>query len=106
MSISTQEDTAGARFRILVSDPVAPDAVQSLRRGEWKRSQFVGVEVYNKVLGVIGFGKIGREVARRCRGLGMRVLASDAYVSEEQARREGAEMVELPDLYSRSDYIS
>jgi D-3-phosphoglycerate dehydrogenase len=83
-----------------------PDAVQSLRRGEWKRGQFVGVEVYNKVLGVVGFGKIGREAARRCRGMGMRVLASDAFVSPEVAQREGAEMVELPELYRRADYIT
>lgn len=83
-----------------------PDAVQSLRRGEWKRSQFVGVEVYNKVLGVVGFGKIGREVARRARGLEMRVLVFDAFVGPEQARREGVEMVELADLYRRSDYIT
>jgi D-3-phosphoglycerate dehydrogenase / 2-oxoglutarate reductase len=83
-----------------------PDAVRSLRGGEWKRSQFVGVEVYNKVLGVIGFGKIGREVARRCRGLGMQVLAHDAFVAPEVARREGVDMVDLPELYGRSDYIS
>ncbi|HTE21195.1 MAG TPA: phosphoglycerate dehydrogenase, partial [Armatimonadota bacterium] len=81
-------------------------AAESLRRGEWKRSQFGGVEVYNKTLGVIGFGKIGREVARRGRGLGMRVIASDAFVTEELARREGVELVELPDLIRQSDYIT
>lgn len=83
-----------------------PAAAASLAAGEWKRSRFVGVEVYNKTLGVIGFGKIGREVARRGRGLGMRVLAADAYVSEEMARREGVELVELPELYSRADFIT
>lgn len=83
-----------------------PAAVESLRRGEWKRSQFVGVEVYNKVLGVVGFGKIGREVARRGRGLGMQVLASDAFVSPEVAEREGVRLVELDELYRRSDYIT
>jgi D-3-phosphoglycerate dehydrogenase len=83
-----------------------PDAVGSLRSGEWKRSKFVGVEVYNKVLGVIGFGKIGREVAKRGRGLGMQVLASDAFVTPELARREGVELVELPELLSRADYIT
>jgi D-3-phosphoglycerate dehydrogenase len=83
-----------------------PDAVASLRSGEWKRSQFVGVEIYNKVLGVIGFGKIGREVARRGIGLGMEVLASDVFVTPELARREGVELVELPELLRRSDYIT
>ena len=83
-----------------------PAASESLRRGEWKRSQFVGVEVYNKVLGVVGFGKIGREVARRAIGLGMRVLASDVFVTPELARREGVELVELPQLYRESDFIT
>lgn len=83
-----------------------PDAVASLRAGEWKRSQFIGNEVYNKTLGVVGFGKIGREVARRARGLGMRVLTSDAYVNPDAVRREGAELVELSELFARSDYIT
>jgi D-3-phosphoglycerate dehydrogenase / 2-oxoglutarate reductase len=83
-----------------------PDATASLRCGEWKRSKFIGVEVYNKTLGIIGFGKIGREVARRARGLGMRILASDVFVTPELAHREGAELVDLPELYRRADYIT
>ncbi len=83
-----------------------PDATASLRHGEWKRSKFVGVEVYNKTLGVIGLGKIGREVARKCRGLGMQVVAHDAFVNPEAARRDGVELVELPELYRRSDFIT
>ena len=83
-----------------------PDAAASLRRGEWTRSRFVGVEVYNKILGVVGFGKIGREVARRGRGLGMVVLAADAYVPPELARREGVELVELDELLTRADTIT
>jgi D-3-phosphoglycerate dehydrogenase len=83
-----------------------PAADASLRRGEWRRGDFVGVEIYNKTLGVVGLGKIGREVARRCRGLGMRVLASDAFVTPEQAERAGVELVALEELLQRSDYIS
>lgn len=83
-----------------------PSAVASLRAGEWKRSQFVGVEVYNKTLGVIGLGKIGLEVARRGLGLGMRVIGSDAFVAPEQAVRQGVEWVELPDLLRRADFIT
>jgi D-3-phosphoglycerate dehydrogenase / 2-oxoglutarate reductase len=83
-----------------------PAADASLRRGEWRRGDFVGVEVYNKVVGVIGLGNTGREVARRCRGLGMRVLALDPFVTPEQAERAGVELVELEDLLRRSDYIS
>ncbi|MFN3651965.1 MAG: phosphoglycerate dehydrogenase [Armatimonadota bacterium] len=83
-----------------------PDAVNSLRHEEWKRSKFVGVEVYNKTIGVVGLGKIGREVAKRCKGLGMRVLAFDAFVAADVARRDGVEMVDLPELYQRSDFIT
>ncbi|MBM3457098.1 MAG: phosphoglycerate dehydrogenase, partial [Armatimonadetes bacterium] len=83
-----------------------PDATASLRRGEWARREFVGVEIYNKVLGVVGFGKIGREVARRGRGLGMVVVAADSYVTPELARREGVELVELDELYRRADYVT
>src|SRR6185369_15363710 len=83
-----------------------PAAAQSLREGEWARGRFVGTEVYQKTLGVVGFGKIGREVARRARGLGMQVLASDVFVSPEQASREGVELVDLPALLARADYVS
>jgi D-3-phosphoglycerate dehydrogenase / 2-oxoglutarate reductase len=83
-----------------------PDATASLRAGKWDRRRFVGVEVYNKALGVIGLGKIGREVARRAQGLGMQVLGSDVFVSPEQAKQLGVELVELPELIRRSDYIT
>lgn len=83
-----------------------PAAAASLSQREWKRSKFVGVEVYNKTLGVIGFGKIGREVAKRGRGLGMRVLASDAFVTPDAARRDGVELVDLNTLLEQSDYVT
>lgn len=83
-----------------------PDAVASLRDGQWKRTSFVGVEVYGKTLGVVGFGKIGREVARRCHGFGMRVIAADAYVNPEVAQREGVTLVELDELLAASDFIT
>jgi D-3-phosphoglycerate dehydrogenase / 2-oxoglutarate reductase len=84
-----------------------PDAMASVRAGHWEqRNRFIGVEIYNKALGVIGLGKIGREVARRARGLGMQVLGSDVFVSAEQAKQLGVELVELPELIQRSDYIT
>jgi D-3-phosphoglycerate dehydrogenase len=84
-----------------------PDAMAAVREGQWKqRSRFIGVEIYNKALGVVGLGKIGREVARRAQGLGMQLLGSDVFVSAEQAKQLGVELVELPELIRRADYIT
>jgi D-3-phosphoglycerate dehydrogenase len=83
-----------------------PRADASLRDGRWDRKKFVGIEVTGKVLGVIGMGRIGREVARRARGLQMRVLAYDPYVSSEQAERLGVEMRELEDVLCEADFIT
>jgi D-3-phosphoglycerate dehydrogenase len=83
-----------------------PQAHASMKSGEWKRSKFVGVEVYGKTAGVIGLGKIGREVARRLLGMEMTVLAYDPFLSAEQAGALGVQLVDLDTLYSRSDYIT
>jgi len=83
-----------------------PEAYDSMRKGEWKRSKFVGVELYNKVLGVIGLGKIGAEVARRARALGMRLVGYDPYIPAEMAERLGVELVALDELLARSDYVT
>jgi D-3-phosphoglycerate dehydrogenase len=83
-----------------------PAADASLRRHEWRRGEFLGVEVTGKTLGIVGLGRIGREVARRCRGLGMRLVATDEYVTPEQAERLGVELVELNELLRRADYIT
>src|SRR5205823_3387288 len=72
----------------------------------WKRSQFVGIEIFNKTLGVIGLGKTGLEVARRGLGLGMRVLGHDPFVPPEHATRLGVEWVEVHELLRRSDFIT
>ncbi len=78
----------------------------SLRRGEWKRSQFTGVELRGRTLGIVGLGKIGQAIAARARAMEMTVLAVDPFVSEEQAAHHGAELVELPALLARSDAIT
>lgn len=83
-----------------------PAATASLQSGEWKRSKFVGVELYSKTLGVVGFGKIGREVAKRSLAFGMEVIATDPFLSEEAAARAGVKLVELDDLIRRSDIIT
>jgi len=78
----------------------------SLRAGEWKRSKFVGVEVYHKTLGVVGLGKIGTEVVRRAQALGMTVLGYDPFITREHAERLGVEVMELAEMLPRCDYLT
>jgi D-3-phosphoglycerate dehydrogenase len=82
------------------------DAVASLRSGEWKRSQFVGVELYGKTLAVIGLGKIGREVAKRARAFEMQVIAYDPFLSRAQAEKIGVELLDLDEALSRADFVT
>ena len=78
----------------------------ALKGGEWARSRFVGVEVRGKVLGIVGLGRVGTEVARRAQGLEMHVLVHDPYVSAEHARRLSMEPADLEPLLERSDFLS
>ncbi|MDT4918354.1 MAG: D-3-phosphoglycerate dehydrogenase / 2-oxoglutarate reductase, partial [Pseudonocardiales bacterium] len=84
-----------------------PQAHASLIGGAWERAKFSGVELHEKVLGVIGFGRIGQLVAHRARGFGMRVVAFDAYLAEERFRELGAERAATPDdVYAVADFIT
>ena len=84
-----------------------PQAHASLTAGKWERSKFGGVEVYEKTLGVLGFGRIGQLVAARAQGFGMRVLAFDPFVSAERFRELGVEKAETSaDVYREADFIT
>jgi D-3-phosphoglycerate dehydrogenase len=84
-----------------------PQAYVSLTGGKWERSKFSGVELYEKTLGILGFGRIGQLVAQRARGFGMRVLAFDPFVSAERYRELGVEKAESPDdIYAEADFIT
>jgi D-3-phosphoglycerate dehydrogenase len=84
-----------------------PQAHESLTGGAWERSRFSGVELYEKTLGILGFGRIGQLVAQRALGFGMRVLAFDAYVAEERFRALGVERAASSDeLYGRADFLT
>jgi D-3-phosphoglycerate dehydrogenase len=84
-----------------------PRAHASLTAGRWERSKLSGAELYEKTLGVLGFGRIGQLVAARARGFGMRVVAYDPFVTDERYRELGAEKAETPeDLYARADFIT
>jgi len=102
-SIATAEQAIA--LMLAVSRHIAP-AHASLLEGEWRRSDFVGDQLYRKVLGIIGFGRIGRLVATRAKAFGMEVLAFDPFVSEEIAQELGVTLVDLEDLLSQSDYIT
>jgi D-3-phosphoglycerate dehydrogenase len=84
-----------------------PQAHGSLTAGAWERASFSGVELYEKTLGVLGFGRIGQLVAQRALGFGMHVLAFDAYVAEERFRELGVERARTSDeLYAQADFIT
>ncbi len=78
----------------------------SMRRGEWKRSQFTGIEVRGKTLGIVGLGKIGQAIAVRARAMQMAVIASDPFVTPEQAATLGVELVPFEDVVARADAIT
>ena len=83
-----------------------PEANTSTHLGKWEKSKFMGVELTGKTLGIIGCGNIGAIVAERAVGLKMRVMAYDPYLSAERAADLGIEMVDLPALLARSDFIT
>jgi D-3-phosphoglycerate dehydrogenase len=83
-----------------------PWGTTTLKDGRWEKKKLQGREIYHKVLGVIGFGKIGSIVADRARGLKMRVIVHDPYIPAETIEKAGFEAVSIEDLYARSDYIT
>jgi D-3-phosphoglycerate dehydrogenase len=83
-----------------------PEASASTHAGKWEKSKFMGVELTAKTLGVIGAGNIGGIVCDRARGLKMKVVAYDPFLSEEKAEKMGVEKVELEELLKRADFIT
>ena len=83
-----------------------PEANASTHAGKWEKNRFMGVELYNKTLGVVGCGNIGSIVADRALGLKMKVIAFDPFLSPERARDIGVEKVDLDDLLKRADFIT
>uniref|UniRef100_A0A7R9XXT6 D-3-phosphoglycerate dehydrogenase n=1 Tax=Prasinoderma coloniale TaxID=156133 RepID=A0A7R9XXT6_9VIRI len=83
-----------------------PQADASMRRGEWARSAYVGVSLNEKTAAIMGFGRVGYEVARRLKGLGMRVVVYDPYCSQERVASLGVEQVEFEEALARADFVS
>jgi len=102
-SITTAEH-AIALMMALARD--IPAANASTHAGKWEKNRFMGVELYGKTLGLVGCGNIGSIVADRAKGLKMRVIAYDPYLSPERAADLGVDKVELDELLTRADFIS
>lgn len=83
-----------------------PAADASVKRGEWSRSKFMGIELHDKTLGVIGLGRIGSRVAVRAQSFGMKILAFDPYIAASAAGKVSAELVSLDRLLEESDFIT
>ena len=83
-----------------------PQAHSKLKSGEWNRKAFMGTELRNKTLGLVGMGRVGEQVIRLVKGLEMKLVAYDPFVSEDRADLLGVELVSLEELLKRSDFIT
>jgi len=83
-----------------------PQATASMKSGKWEKKRFMGTELFNRSLGVIGLGNIGRIVAQKAQGLGMKVIAHDPFLSETAAGKLDVELVSFDELLERADVIS
>lgn len=102
-SVTTAEHAVALMFAVARQ---LPEASVSTHAGKWEKNRFMGVELFNKTLGVIGAGNIGGIVIDRARGLHMKVLAYDPFLSDERAKEIGATKVELDELLARADFIT
>ncbi|MDX1671918.1 MAG: phosphoglycerate dehydrogenase, partial [Balneolaceae bacterium] len=102
-TISTAEHTCGL---ILALARNIPQAVEKVKNGGWDRKKYMGTEVHGKMLGIIGLGKIGTEVAKRMKRFGMNIQAYDPFASIEKAEEIGVELKELDELLGTSDILT
>ena len=102
--VSAAEHTVGLLVALARN---IPQAHAALKQGRWERKAYGGIELAGKTLGVLGFGRIGQQVARRAGGLGMRVIAYDPFVSADRFRELGVERVETPgDIYAAAEFLT
>ncbi|MDR8389707.1 phosphoglycerate dehydrogenase [Aliifodinibius sp. S!AR15-10] len=102
-TISTAEHTCGM---ILAIARNIPQSVDKVKNGGWDRKKYMGTEVHSKVLGIVGLGKIGGEVAKRMQEFGMTVKAYDPFASHEKAQSIGVELLELDELLGEADFLT
>ena len=102
-TVSTAEHTMSL---LLSLSRNIPQANESLRSGKWDRKKFTGTEVLGKTIGIIGLGKVGREVAVRCQAFGMTTIGFDPLLSAEVAAKTNIQLASLNEVFQRSDFIS
>ena len=102
-TITAAEHTIGM---IMALSRNIPQATASLKQGKWEKGKFQGWELFNKTLGIIGVGRIGRLVAERAKGMKMKVIAYDPYIKPDTIERLDVEPVSFDELLQRSDYIT
>lgn len=105
----TANTIAAAEHGIALLAAMARNVAQadaSMKAGKWERNKYVGVSLVGKTLGVMGFGKVGSEVARRAKGLGMIVIAHDPYAPADRARAIGVELVSFDQAITTADFVS
>jgi len=102
-SVTTGEHTIAMMMALTRN---IPQAVASMKAEKWEKKKFSGREVFGKTLGIIGMGRVGSVVASRALGLQMNVIAYDPFISKEVAEKQGIEIVELDEIFNKSDYIT
>lgn len=102
-TVSAAEHTMGM---LLASARNIPQASDKLKSGVWEKGKFTGVELTGKILGIIGLGRIGTEVAKRAKSFGMNILAYDPYISESVAKDLGVTLKSFEDVLSAADFIT
>lgn len=102
-TLSAAEHTIGLMLAMARN---IPQAHAQLKSGKWNRKSYIGIELRNKILGIIGLGKVGTEVAKRCKAMDMQVLVYDPLVSLEHGKLLGVNLVTLEQLLRESDFIT
>ncbi|WP_082232011.1 phosphoglycerate dehydrogenase [Halobacillus massiliensis] len=102
-TISTAEHTMAMLMSLARN---IPQAYHQLKQNRWERKKFVGVELKNKTLGIVGFGRIGREVAHRAKGHRMNVIAFDPFLTKEKAEKAGVQHGELEEVLQQADFLT
>ncbi|KJR41241.1 D-3-phosphoglycerate dehydrogenase [Candidatus Magnetoovum chiemensis] len=102
-TITTAEHTMALMFALARN---IPQATQTMKESKWEKKKFMGIELYNKTLGVVGIGNIGMQVAKRALAFDMNVIGYDPYLKEEHAKKLGIKKVTLDELFKESDIIT